>query len=227
MIKNKKVSAIILAAGNSIRYGKNTNKNFELINGKSILLYSLDVFNKNKYVDELIIAVRKFEKKIVEKIIKREKLFKNIKIVFGGKTRKESVFNCIENLDSDIVIIHDGARPLIKDSYVNNCIDSVGKYKGVTVGVRAKDTIKITNDNGIVIDTTERSNTWLVQTPQCFDRKVLLKVHEKYKNEDATDDCYLLEKSRYKVKVIEGDYTNIKITNKEDLEIIKGIINNG
>ena len=101
----------------------------------------------------------------------------------------------------------------------------MNKYKGVTIGVRSKDTVKIVDDNDIIVDTTNRNNTWLIQTPQCFDRNSLLMAHEKFKNEKATDDCYLLEKCGYKVKVIEGDYINIKITNKEDLLIIKGIMN--
>ena len=224
MIKNKRVTAVILAAGNSVRYKGKRNKNFEIINNKVVLNYSLTVFDKNKYVDELVVAVKEKEKEEVKKIIKKELLYKDVKIINGGRTRKESVYNCISSIDSDIVIIHDGARPLIKDSYVSQCIENMDKYKGVTVGIKVKDTIKITDANNIVINTTNRSNTWQIQTPQCFDRKVLLKMHEKYKNEDATDDCYLLEKNRYRIKVIEGDYTNIKITTYEDLDVIKGLV---
>ena len=76
-------------------------------------------------------------------------------------------------------------------------------------------------ENNIVINTTKRANTWIIQTPQCFDRKILLKMHNKYKNEDVTDDCELLEIDNHKVKIIEGDYTNIKITTYEDLDIAK------
>ena len=76
----------------------------------------------------------------------------------------------------------------------------------------------------IVINTTKRSNTWLIQTQQCFDRKILLKMHETYDSEDITDDCMLLELGGYKVKIIEGDYTNIKITTHEDINIIKEFI---
>ena len=94
-------------------------------------------------------------------------------------------------------------------------------FKGVTIGVKSKDTIKITDDNGIVESTTKRSNTWIIQTPQCFDRKILLDLHEKYKDSIVTDDCMLLEKDGYKVKIIEGDYTNIKLTTYEDINVIK------
>lgn len=221
MIDKRTITAIILIAGNSTRFGKNRNKNLERVNGKSVLSYSLNAFDKNKYIDNIIIAIKQNEIAEINKIIKEEQFTKNIKIVNGGKTRTESVYNCIKNTDSDIVIIHDGARPLIKQEYINKCIESINKFKGVTIGVKSKDTIKITDESNIVINTTKRTNTWIVQTPQCFDRNILLEMHEKYRNEDVTDDCELLEKDNYKVKVIEGDYTNIKITTYDDFNIVK------
>ena len=102
----------------------------------------------------------------------------------------------------------------------------MNNYKGATIGVKSKDTIKISNKCGIVINTTKRENTWIIQTPQCFDRKILLTLHEKYKELEVTDDCMFLEKANYKVKIIEGDYTNIKITTFEDLNIIKEFLKN-
>ena len=221
MISNKKVTAIILVAGNSTRFGQNRNKNFELINGKSVLSYSINAFNQNKYVDDIIIVVRERDKDIVEEIINREEIDKEIKLVLGGNTRQESVHNAIKNTASDIVIIHDGARPAIKQRYIDNAIEEMSNFKGVTIGVKSKDTIKITDDKGIVVNTTKRSNTWLIQTPQCFDREVLIELHEKYKNTEVTDDCMLLEKENYKIKIIEGDYTNIKVTTFEDMDIIR------
>jgi len=224
LIGNKTVTAIILVAGNSTRYGKNKNKNFEIVNGKSVLAYSLDAFDKNTYVDHILIASKENEKKEVTDIIKKEARAKKIRIITGGNTRQESVYNCITNTDSDIVIIQDGARPLIKQEYILNCIENMKEYKGVTIGVKSKDTIKITDHNGIVISTTNRSNTWLIQTPQCFDRDTLLKMHEKYKNDEVTDDCSLLEKDNYQIKIVLGDYSNIKITTSEDLDIVKRLL---
>ncbi len=221
MLDTKTVTAIILVAGNSTRFGQNRNKNFEKINGKTVLYYSLKVFDKNKYVDNIIIATKEEEISKVKDIIKQENITKSVKIVVGGNSRKQSVYNCIKDVNSDIVIIHDGARPMIKQEYVNKCIENMDKFKGITIGVRSKDTIKITDENNIVINTTERANTWIIQTPQCFNRKILLKMHNKYKKEEVTDDCALLEIDNYKIKVIEGDYTNIKITTYGDLSIAK------
>lgn len=224
MIKEKTVTAIILIAGNSTRFKKNRNKNFEILNNNPILFYSLKEFDKNKYIDNIIIAVKENEIDIVNSIIKKHRFQKKIKLVVGGNTRKESVYNCIKQTNSDIVIIHDGARPAIKQSYINNCIECMDYYKGVTIGVKSKDTIKIADSNNIVINTTLRDFTWVIQTPQCFDRKVLLYLHNKYINDFLTDDCSLLEKENYKVKIIEGDYTNIKITTNEDMYIISNFI---
>lgn len=221
MIQSKTVTAVILVAGNSTRFGKNRNKNFELINGKSILSYSLNAFSKNEYIDNIIVVIKQDDRVAVEKIIKEESASKEIDIVIGGKSRQESVHNAIKRATSDIVIIHDGARPCIKQEYISKCIERMDDFKGVTIGVKSKDTIKITDDNGVVINSTKRSNTWIIQTPQCFDRNVLLDLHEKYKNEEVTDDCMLLEKGGYEVKVIEGDYTNIKVTTYEDISIME------
>lgn len=221
MISNKAVTGIILVAGESRRYGKNRNKNFELLNGKSVLSYSIRAFEDNNYIDNIIIVIRKQDRKIVENIIEKEGINKTVNIITGGKSREESVYNAIKGITSDIVVIHDGARPAIKQKYINSLLESMKDFKGATVGVKSKDTIKITDDNGIVISTTKRKNTWIIQTPQCFDRKVLLTLHEKFKSDEITDDCELIEKGGYKVKILDGDYTNIKITTSEDIDIIR------
>jgi len=225
VIKDKSVTAILLMAGNSTRYKKNINKNLEKIYEHPIIYYSINEFDKNLYVDNIILVVRELDKKEINKFLKEYNFTKNIKVILGGSTRKKSVYNALKSTNSDIVIIHDGARPAVRQEYINKCIDNIGDFAGVTIGVKSKDTIKITNNKNIVINTTKRSNTWIIQTPQCFDRNILLKQHIKYENEDVTDDCILLEKDDYKIKTIEGDYTNIKITTPEDLNFIRTVIN--
>ena len=222
MIK-KSVTAIILVAGNSTRYGKNRNKNFEIIGGKTVLSYSLEAFDKNLYVDNIVVAIKECDFKEVKNIIDRQQLTKNVDIIIGGNSRKQSVYNCIKAINSDIVIIHDGARPLIKQDYITNCILNMKEFKGVTIGVKSKDTIKIADDNNIVLNTTNRNNTWIIQTPQCFERTILKEMHERYLD-DVTDDCSLLERGGYQVKIIAGSYSNIKITTAGDLEIIKNYL---
>lgn len=187
-------------------------------------MYSVNAFNNNKYIDTIIIVIRKKDKQEVQGIIKNEIINKRLDIVFDGNTRQQSVYNAIKDIHSDIVIIHDGARPSIKQKYIDSLIEEMINFNGAAIGVKTKDTIKITNDSGIVINTTPRKNTWLIQTPQCFNRNVLLDLHEKYKNDEVTDDCMLLEKGNYYLKIIEGDYTNIKVTTYEDINIISDFL---
>lgn len=227
MLDGKKVTAIILIAGNSTRYGQNRNKNLELIHGKCVFTYSLRAFDSNSYVDDIIIAYKEEEYQTVKEIVAKENIRKNVEFVLGGETRRDSVYHCLEKTQSEIVIIHDGARPAIKQIYINQCIESMNEFSGVTIGVRSKDTIKITDDNQVVRETTKRANSWLIQTPQCLDRSILKRMHEEYQKEEVTDDCMLLEKDGYPVKVIQGDYTNIKITTFDDMEYIKNYFNNG
>ena len=217
-----KTSGILLLAGNSTRYNKNINKNLEMLNKQYVFLYSLNVFNKCNLIDNIIMIIRKEDKMIIENIISKLNFSKSLKLVFGGDTRMESVYNAITNTDSDIVVIHDAARPLIKEKYISDGLLFMNNYNGAITGIMSKDTIKITNDNKEIMSSTKRNNTFIAQTPQIFNRKLLLKLHEKYQNDTGiTDDAMLLEKENYLIKIIDGDYTNIKITTKEDFEIAK------
>lgn len=224
MINGKKVTAIILAAGDSRRFGKKRNKIFEKIHGRSVLSYSLEVFDQNEYIDNIIVAIKENEKPIIDEIISEGEYRTNFQIVIGGSARSESVYNSLKATEAEIAIIHDGARPLIKSEYIDKCVESMERHRGVTMGVKSKDTIKITDEDGNVINSTDRANTWIIQTPQCFHRELLLAMHEKFKGEPVTDDCQLLEKGGHPIKVIEGDYTNIKVTTYDDCSIIKEFI---
>lgn len=228
MINNKTVSSILLIAGNSTRFNENSssnNKNLQTINNTPIFLYSLEVFIKNPYIDDIFIVVKESDKESISSIINSLAITKSISLVIGGSSRQESVYNALEESTSDIVVIHDGARPMINQEYINNSLLELENYMGTTLAVKSKDTIKISDDNGIVLETTKRENTWIIQTPQCFDREILLTTHRQNLNSfDITDDCMLLENMGYKVKLIEGDYTNIKITTKEDLNIAKELL---
>ena len=225
-MKTKNVTAIILVAGSSTRFGQNRNKNFDKVGGKEILLYSLEAFNQNELVDDIIIVYKKGEEKTLSTIIDKVSLNKSLKLVEGGATRQESVYNAITKTDSKIVIVHDGARPMIKQRFITECINEMANFHGATIAVKSKDTIKISDDNGVVEKTTLRKNTWIIQTPQCFNRETLLSAHEKYKDDETiTDDCMLLEKENEKIKLIEGEYSNIKVTTFDDISLVNGYLN--
>ncbi len=221
-MKNKTVTAIIVAAGNSTRFGQGKNKNLFEINEKPIISYSIETFDKSTKINDIILVIKPDEKEYFEGIVKNIDLKKELKYVNGGSTRMESVYNALKVTNSDIVIIHDGARPKIREEYIDKCLEQMEEFKGTTVAVKAKDTIKICDDNGVVLETTKRANTYLIQTPQCFERETLVKLHERFKgNEEITDDCMVLEKGGYKIKVVEGDYTNIKVTTFDDLHLVE------
>ena len=218
-----KASGIILIAGSSSRYSKGYNKNLELINNKPVFMYSIDVMNKAKSIDEILLVIREDEEPIVRKYLTEQS--KELKIVYGGSSRQESVYNALKEASNEIAVIHDGARPLIKKEYIDNCLKYTKDYSGVIIGVPVKDTIKLINDNQEVLNSTNRPYTWIAQTPQCFDKDLLLGLHTKYKEHDnITDDASLLELEGIPVKMVRGDYTNIKLTTSDDLEYIKRLV---
>ena len=121
-----------MAAGSGNRFGSELNKVYTEINGKAVIEYSLDKFKNNNYIDKIIIVIRQGEEKLCDKSLLGIGLYEKAKIVFGGNTRQESVYNALKVSDSDIVIIHDGARPFITEEMITNCIESMDNFKGVT-----------------------------------------------------------------------------------------------
>lgn len=217
----KNVTGVVLVAGNSTRYGKGKNKNFEKVHGKSLLHYSLKVMDSVSAIRDILIVIREEDRETVQKILKQEKLEKPVQLVVGGSSRMESVSHALEATDSSYVVIHDGARPAIKKRMIVDALRALKTFSGAVVGVPSKDTIKIVDGNGVVTSSTERDCTWCSQTPQCFDREVLWALHQKYKDcPNITDDAMLLEKEGYPVQMIRGEYTNIKVTTREDLMIV-------
>ena len=142
------------------------------------------------------------------------------KITAGGSERKDSVLRGLQAASGEIVLIQDGARPLIRQEYISRCLAAMEEAPGATVAVPSKDTVKLGDERGFVKETTRRERTWIVQTPQCFARQVLLAAHERFgEMPGITDDCMLLELAGEPVRLVKGDYANIKITTPEDLEL--------
>jgi len=216
MYQNKMVTAVLLAGGSGTRFGGEMNKVYREAGGKPILQYSLEVLDAHPLIDELVLVVKRTEREMTEEWRGRKPLL----YTAGGTTRKESVYQGLLASHGELVLIHDGARPLIRPSYITDCLEAMTEWPGVSIAVRSKDTVKLTEDNGQVVETTKRANTWLVQTPQCFHRDILLAAHEAHRdNPEITDDCMLLEAAGQPVKLLEGDYTNIKVTTAEDLDL--------
>lgn len=223
------ISAIILAGGKGKRMGSAISKQFIDIKGKPIIYYTLKKFSENKKIDNIIVVLPEDEVKYFkENILKKYELRIN-KIVIGGKERQDSVYNALKSLknsSTDIVLIHDGARPFISERIINEGIKFAEIYGAAAPGVMPKDTIKVKNEKNFSVDTPNRANLVSIQTPQVFKFDEILECHEKirYNGEKVTDDTMVVEKYGYSVYLYDGEYTNIKVTTPEDLILAERII---
>ena len=223
------ISAIILAGGKGKRMGSAISKQFIDIKGKPIIYYTLKKFSENKKIDNIIVVLPEDEVKYFkENILKKYELSIN-KIVIGGKERQDSVYNALKSLknsSTDIVLIHDGARPFISERIINEGIKFAEIYGASAPGVMPKDTIKVKNEKNFSIDTPNRANLVSIQTPQVFKFDEILECHEKirYNGEKVTDDTMVVEKYGYSVYLYDGEYTNIKVTTPEDLILAERLI---
>ena len=223
------ISAIILAGGKGKRMGSAISKQFIDIKGKPIIYYTLKKFSENKKIDNIIVVLPEDEVKYFkENILKKYELRIN-KIVIGGKERQDSVYNALKSLknsSTDIVLIHDGARPFISERIINEGIKFAEIYGAAAPGVMPKDTIKVKNEKNFSVDTPNRANLVSIQTPQVFKFDEILECHEKirYNGEMVTDDTMVVEKFGYSVYLYDGEYTNIKVTTPEDLILAERLI---
>lgn len=218
-----KVAAIIVAGGSGKRMGMNIKKQYLSLRDKPILAHTIAAFEQTESIDEIIVVVGKEEiDKVKEEIVKLYE-FKKIKsIVAGGKERQDSVYNGLKAVSESVkyVMVHDGARPFIKEETIEQVLKLTIEKGAVIAAVPVKDTIKVVDQSSLEVkQTPKREELWAIQTPQSFERTILLEAY-RIGNEtgiQATDDSMLVEAAGYKVQVVMGDYTNIKITTPEDL----------
>lgn len=216
------VSVIILAGGRGKRMGTNISKQYIPVNGKPILYYTIKKFLGCKSIDKIVLVLPEDEIEYCKKEVLNKYSLKVDKIVKGGKERQDSVYNGLNELkNTDIVLIHDGARPFVSEKIIIDGIENAKKYGAAAPGIIPKDTIKVKDMESFSKETLDRSVLLAVQTPQVFKFKLIKECHEKVKNENilVTDDTMVVERYGNKVYLYEGSYTNIKITTPEDLII--------
>lgn len=216
------VTAIIVAGGKGKRMGQALNKQFIKIGGKEILARTIEVFQNLYEINEIIVVCAEGEIEYCkENIINKYGFSKVVKIVTGGMERQDSVRNGLVNCNSNtnIVVIHDGARPFVTSSIIKESIKCARECGACTAAVPVKDTIKRVDEDKFSIDTPSREGLYAVQTPQAFKYDLILEGHKQAKNMDifATDDTMLIEYMGFRVKIIDGSNTNIKITTGDDL----------
>ncbi|HKL12652.1 MAG TPA: 2-C-methyl-D-erythritol 4-phosphate cytidylyltransferase [Halanaerobiales bacterium] len=223
------ITAIIPAAGMGSRMGIRENKLYLELEDKPVLYHTLSNFVNNSFIDDIILVLQENEMNRCEKEILTlfNKNKNKIKMVKGGKSRKESVYNGIKRSpdDTDYIIIHDGARPLITQQIINNVIGALENEEAVTTGINVKDTIKVKDSNNYVVKTINRDNLTSIQTPQAFSYDLIKKAHQStLYDKNITDDAYLIELMNKSVKIIKGSYENIKITTPIDITIAEEIL---
>lgn len=228
------VAAIIVAAGKGERMQSEhvlmheTNKQLIQLCGIPVIARTLSAFEKCHTINEVVVVTNSENIVIFADIIKEFGFTKVKRIVRGGATRQLSAFEglkCISE-ESEYVAIHDGARPLITPKSIDKTVLAAFDIKAAAAAVKVKDTIKFADNDGFIIATPQRASLWAVQTPQVFSVELYRKAFERalQDNADYTDDCQLVECIGIRVQLVECEYTNIKITTRDDVIFAEFII---
>ena len=231
MIENRKITAIVLAGGSGKRMKAQVSKQYIELKGKPILYYTLKAF-EDSIADEIILVTEQGEEEYCRKqIVEKYGLHKISKIVPGGRERYHSVYCGLRAIaTTDIVMIHDGARPFVDEKDIEKIAGQTMLDEACVLAVRTKDTIKIADGDNWVVKTPDRKSLWQVQTPQCFQFRKIFDAYryiiEKDEN-NITDDAMVWDAYfSQPVRLVEGNYYNIKITTPEDLIFAEAILNN-
>lgn len=209
MYKDKTVTAIIAAAGNGSRMHSSLPKQYLKIGGRTILQKTVEAFDLSSFIDKIIVVADKEHIELCGWILKDIEC----NIIAGGARRQDSVYCGLEYADTDIVLIHDGARPFVSQQIIEDVTAAAAQYDAAVCAVTPKDTIR-------TIDCTlDRNTLFAVQTPQGFECKALKSAYEAAYRDGfyGTDDAGIAERAGLKIKIVPGSYDNIKITTKEDL----------
>lgn len=223
-MQKKRCTAVVLAAGRGKRMGTDVQKQYIEMGGKPVLYYSLDTFEKSDIIDEIVLVVGENQEDYCRQEIVNQYGFQKVKtIVRGGAERYHSVWNGLQQVEDGYVFIHDGARPFVTEEILIRAYQEVQEYKACVVGMPVKDTIKISDEQGFVVDTPNRSQVWMIQTPQVFEVSLVKDAYAKLIEgniTNATDDAMVVEMMLgSQIKLVQGSYENIKITTPEDLDI--------
>lgn len=222
-----KTIAIIPSGGIGSRFNSPIPKQYVKVLGKELICYTLEVFQKCELLDEIIISASKNYFPLLNDIIKIHDFSKVTKIVEGGKERQDSVLNGLRSkkfADSDIIVVHDAARPLISESLLKNTLLKSKNTDSVIVAIKARDTL--VEFDKLNIKHIDRSKKYYVQTPQVFRYGILKKSFDlaQKNNFYGTDESMLVRNAGFSIDIIEGEFQNFKITTNSDLETFRKLI---
>jgi len=223
-----RVGVVIPAAGQGRRMGAPVNKLFLELGGLPVLAWALRMFEASFYVDEIVVVGAPEDLPKIQELIDKHRVAKISALPPGGACRQESVLAGVRALSpaTQRVVVHDGARPLLTLTAFHRFLEAAAVFPAAVMAVPVKDTIKEVDADECVTRTLVRENLRAVQTPQIFDRCLLLAAHEHALSRGfwATDDASLVEFYGEAVRVIAGDPQNIKVTTPEDLWLAEQIL---
>jgi len=224
----QKLSVILPAAGNSTRFGAGEKKTFISLDGRAVWLRTADLFASRPDLLELILVISAEDEELVRFKFHANLAFMNVKLVIGGAERVDSVRSALCQVDAsaDLVLIHDAVRPCVSAEKISEVISMAAQTGAAILATEVVQTVKRVSCNSVIEETVPRKNLWLAQTPQVFRRDIILKAYENVTNLGIrpTDDAEVVEASGYSVTVVPCPYTNIKITNREDLAMAELIL---
>ncbi|MGQ9687956.1 MAG: 2-C-methyl-D-erythritol 4-phosphate cytidylyltransferase [Desulfobaccales bacterium] len=228
-----RVVAIIAAAGLGRRMQQDIPKTYLHLAGKPILLHTLEVFEQVPEVDEVLVVVHPEDLEFCQQeIIDPHPLKKVLRLVPGGKERQDSVYNGLIILHKEaetveIILVHDGARPLVEPGLVSKVVAAARRYGAAIPGIPCQDTLKRVNSKGEVAETLDRRELWQIQTPQGFRAPLLWQAYQEARRREfyATDEAALVEALGKTVAVVPGSFLNLKITTPDDLWLAEAILN--
>ena len=215
------IDTIVPAAGQGIRFG--AEKQFYEVGGKPILIYTLQMLSLIDRIGRIILVVSRPRIKRVRKMMEDYHIAKVKKIVAGGARRIDSVRSGLKEVRSSLLLIHDAVRPLTSLRLVNRILDGLERYNAVIPGLPIRDTIKEVG-GGFVRRTIPRKGLYTVQTPQGFKTDLLKTALRLVPDEDYTDEAQVLERAGLRVKIISGELTNIKVTDRKDITLFKRLL---
>ncbi|WP_136799408.1 MULTISPECIES: 2-C-methyl-D-erythritol 4-phosphate cytidylyltransferase [Desulfosediminicola] len=222
-----KVAAIIPAAGSGTRMKSNHPKQYHSLGDAPILVHTVRAFVRHPAIDQTVVAVPAEWLEKTEHLLAEHGLnCPSLIVTAGGRRRQDSVFNGLEALDDDIeiVLVHDGARPLLSSELIDRCCQAVEQHGAAIAAVPVKDTLKRGGDGNLVTDTVDREGLWQAQTPQAATLALLRKGYQAAAGQDVTDESMLLEHAGIPVTLVMGEETNLKITRPEDLALAEIIM---
>jgi len=219
------IAVIIPAGGTGRRMGGRDPKQFLRLGDQPILLRSVRAFERIPAVQQIIIAIPREHIERACRLIRKGRCRRVTAIVEGGRDRQESVRNALNWITGEpsLVLIHDAVRPLVSQRVIGDVIAAAERWGAAVAGVPTKDTIKTEGKRGFFARTLPRHLLWAVQTPQGFHTHLIVKAHHRAHRAGfvGTDDASLVERLRIPVRIVAGDYRNLKITTKDDLRIAK------